>query len=210
MYTYVIGDVHGMLSKLRRLLRKIPFKPDRDRLAFVGDYVDRGPDSKGVLDCILDLMERGWEVICLRGNHEWMWQNYLKGDDPLMFLVNGGEETLKSYETEGQGGGDIVVPARHLEFLEGLLPYHEMEDFILVHGGLRPGVPLVEQDEQDLYWIRFEFIFSAHDFGKCVVFGHTPFQRPFVGRHCIGIDTGAVYGNKLTCVRLPDVKFYSV
>lgn len=208
MKTYVVGDVHGMLFKLEKLLDKIPIDIERDTLAFVGDYIDRGPDSKGVLDLIFRLTDQGMRTICLKGNHEVMCRDFLRGRDPLPFLVNGGKETLRSYNEDSQGG--IAIPERHTEFLYNLLPYYEMEQFILVHGGLRPGVPLDEQQEEDLCWIRFDFIDSDYDFGKTVIFGHTPFNRPYVDRYKIGIDTGAVYGNRLSCVCLPEMRFYSV
>jgi serine/threonine protein phosphatase 1 len=210
MYTYVFADVHGMLHKLENLLARISFSPGRDTLAFLGDYVDRGPHSKGVVDLILNQIDEGVRVICLRGNHEVMWENFLNRKDHLMFLYNGGTATLKSYrEASGTDDGS-AIPERHREFLQNLLPYYEMDDFILVHAGLRPGIPLQEQQERDLYWIRAESIYSDYDFGKTVIFGHTPFRQPFIGNKRIGIDTGAVYGNKLTCVRLPDLQFFSV
>jgi serine/threonine protein phosphatase 1 len=210
MNTYVFADVHGMLHKLEALISKIPFSSERDTLVFLGDYVDRGPNSKGVLDFIIDLIDQGVRVICLRGNHELMWANYLNDKDPLLFLYNGGTATLRSYREAPCAAGNGAMPDRHREFLQNLLPYYEMEDFILVHAGLRPGIPLHEQHADDLYWIRTEFIDSDFDFGKTVIFGHTPFNQPHIGRKRIGIDTGAVYGNKLTCVRLPDLQFYSV
>jgi serine/threonine protein phosphatase 1 len=103
-----------------------------------------------------------------------------------------------------------VIPDPHLDFLDRLLPYFEMEAYILVHAGLRPGVRLKDQLEDDLLWIRSEFISSDFNFGKKVVFGHTHFLRPYIDEFKVGIDTGAVYGNLLTCVRLPDLRFYSV
>ncbi len=210
MDTYVFADVHGMRHKLHDLLERIPFRIDHDTMVFLGDYIDRGPDSKGVLDIIIGLIDSGVRVICLRGNHECMLQDYLDNREPLLFLYNGGMATLHSYKQFPDQGGEMILPDRHRDFLARLLPWHEMDDFILVHAGLRPGVPLDEQVEKDLYWIRQEFIHSDYDFGKTVVFGHTPFSRPFIGPKRIGIDTGAVYGNKLTCVRLPDIQFFSV
>ncbi len=209
MHTYVIGDIHGMLNKLEALLGKIPFRAEEDTLAFLGDYVDRGPDSVGVINLVLRLMDRGIRVVCLRGNHEKMFVDFLNNREPDIFLLNGGKATLESYRKVSRGG-KIVIPNRHLSFLEGLLPYYEMEGHILVHAGLKPGVPLSEQEEADLYWIRYEFVDSGYDFGKKVIFGHTTGKLPYVDRFKIGIDTGAVYGNLLTCVRLPDVVFYSV
>lgn len=210
MDTYVFGDVHGMRHKLLDLLERVPFRAEKDTLVFLGDYIDRGPDSKGVLEVILGLMDRGVRVICLRGNHECMLDDYLEDRESLLFLVNGGVATLKSYDQYPVAGKEMIVPDRHRHFLANLLPCYEMEDFILVHAGLRPGISLDQQEEKDLYWIRNEFILSDYDFGKTVVFGHTPFSRPFIGPRRIGIDTGAVYGNKLTCIRLPDIAFFSV
>jgi len=208
--TYVFADVHGMRHRLMDLLNRIPWRASSDTLIFLGDYIDRGPDSKGVLDIILDLMDVGVRVLCLRGNHEWMLESYLRDEETLLFLCNGGMATLNSYQQAPALGSDMILPERHRNFFRQLLPWYEMDEFILVHAGLRPGVPLERQEEKDLYWIRNEFIYSDYDFGKTVVFGHTPFSRPFIGRKRIGIDTGAVYGNKLTCVRLPDVEFFSV
>ena len=208
MYTYVIGDIQGMLDKLESLLRKIPFKKDRDTLAFVGNYVGRGPDSKGVIDRVLSLRDRGLRLICLKGNHEQMFLNFLAGREPHIFLLNRGNTTLDSYRKQSKGS--IIIPAVHLSFLQELLPYYEAEDFILVHAGLRPGVALERQEEEDLLWIEQEFIHSRFDFGKRVVFGHTWFKTPYVDGCKIGIDTGAAHGNRLSCVRLPDVIFYSV
>jgi len=206
---YAVGDIHGMLMKLERLLDRIPFREDRDRLVFLGDYVDRGPDARGVVDRVLQLVSRGLDVVCLRGNHEVMMENYLKDEDVAFFLVNGGASTVHSYSV-GNVDGRCVVPDTHKSFLRGLKKYYETDDYLFVHAGFRPGVPVADQADDDVYWIRDEFIASDFDFGKKVIFGHTPFLKPFVDRRKIGIDTGAVYGNKLTCVCLPDEVFYSV
>lgn len=206
---YAIGDVHGMLFKLERLLDRIPFRRDRDRLVFVGDYVDRGPDSRGVIDRVLQLLAQGIQVVCLRGNHELMMENYLQDQDVEYFLVNGGAATVHSYSV-GNAGGHCRIPEAHKNFLHGLKKFYETDDYLFVHAGFRPGVALFDQSDDDVYWIRNEFIRSDYDFGKKVIFGHTPFMKPFVDRRKIGIDTGAVYGNKLTCVCLPDEVFYSV
>jgi serine/threonine protein phosphatase 1 len=157
---------------------------------------------------LLILKDMGWRLICIKGNHEQMFQDYLAGLDPSFYLLNGGYETIRSYPTDPYGG--IIVPPPHLAFFNALLPYYETDQFILVHAGLRPGVPPAKQSEEDLFWIRHEFIESRCDFGKRVVFGHTHFASPYVDDYKIGIDTGAGYGNLLTCVRLPDVVFYSV
>lgn len=206
---YAVGDIHGMLSKLERLLDRIPFREGKDRLVFVGDYVDRGPDSRGVIHRVLQLMAQGLDVVCLRGNHELMMENYLRDKDVEFFLINGGASTIHSYSV-GNDGGECVIPESHKNFLRGLKKFYETDDYLFVHAGFRPGVLLDQQSDEDVYWIRNEFINSDYDFGKKVIFGHTPFLKPFVDRRKIGIDTGAVYGNKLTCVCLPDEEFYSV
>mgnify|MGYP005831005155 CR=1 FL=1 len=206
---YAIGDVHGMLFKLERLLDRIPFRRDRDCLVFLGDYVDRGPDSRGVIDRVLQLMSHGARVVCLRGNHELMMENYLQDQDVEFFLVNGGAATVHSYSV-GNEGGRCMIPEAHKNFLHGLKKFYETDDYLFVHAGFRPGIAVFDQSDDDVYWIRSEFIGSDYDFGKKVIFGHTPFMKPFVDRRKIGIDTGAVYGNKLTCVCLPDEVFYSV
>lgn len=206
---YAVGDIHGMLFKLERLLDRIPFRNDRDQLVFLGDYVDRGPDSRGVIHRVVELIAGGLDVVCLRGNHEVMMENYLRDEDVAFFLLNGGASTVHSYSV-GQKDGQCVVPEAHKNFLGGLKKFYETDDYLFVHAGFRPGVAVADQEDEDVYWIRNEFITSDYDFGKKVIFGHTPFMKPFVDRRKIGIDTGAVYGNKLTCVCLPDEVFYSV
>jgi len=208
---FAIGDIHGCLNHLTNLIQMLDINTE-DTLVFIGDYIDRGPDSKGVLDFILDLKKDLKKVICLRGNHEEMFLNfYLGRKDALLFLRNGGQSTLASYGMLGKSANGIVgkLPDTHLQFLKSLPLYFETEDYIFVHAGLRPGISLKQQDPCDLLWIRDEFIFSTVDFGKIVVFGHTPFREPFFQMHNkIGIDTGAVYWGKLTCIELPDQRIY--
>ncbi len=208
MKIYVVGDIHGMLFKLDKLMDRIPLTVGKDRLIFLGDYIDRGPDACGVVERILEYMDLGVDVVCLRGNHEVMLFDYLEGRERDLFLINGGRSTLRSYRMDlGEEGR---IPERHLEFFRNLKRFYETDDYYFVHAGFRPGIPVQAQSDEDLYWIRGEFIYSDEDFGKKVVFGHTPFHEPYVDAHKIGIDTGAVYGNKLTCVCLPDERFYSV
>jgi serine/threonine protein phosphatase 1 len=156
------------------------------------------------------------------GNHEKMFMDFLSGVDRALFIYNGGESTLKSYlgrmenfwsGVEGASDDEALnnlVPEQHRAFLDELHTYYETEDYIMVHAGLRDGVPLEDQSIEDLVWIREEFVYSEEDFGKRVIFGHTPFIRPLVLPNKIGIDTGAVYGNNLTCLILPDFEFVSV
>lgn len=207
---FAVGDIHGCLDKLIALMELINVDPQRDTLIFLGDYIDRGPESKGVIDFLIKLAQRHGETVFLKGNHEQMFDFYLNGTDRLWFLANGGQSTLDSYVRGDTPPGTPLIPRAHLDFLENLKYYHETDEFIFVHAGLKANIPLARQDEWDMLWIRDEFIFSDFDFGKRVVFGHTPFYEPLVLDNKIGIDTGAVYGNKLTCVELPEVNFYSV
>jgi serine/threonine protein phosphatase 1 len=139
-----------------------------------------------------------------------MFLNYLQGVETMFFLANGGTRTLSSYPDIDWLGRAPQLPAAHARFLEELHLWYATDDYIFVHGGLRPGVPLEAQQEIDILWLRDEFILSEEDFGRRVIFGHTPFRQPLVMPNKIGIDTGAVYGNRLTCVKLPDEVFYSV
>jgi len=202
---FAVGDIHGCAGRLTALLHRMPVNWERDRLVFLGDYVDRGPDSRRVIEILLDLRRRhGDRTVFLQGNHELMFLNHLRGENDFGFLSNGGKETLESYARDG---GDPVVPEDHRDFLANLFLYHETEKYIFVHAGLRPGVALGEQTPEDMLWIRSPFLRSAYDWGKRVVFGHTPFGIPLIEPNKIGIDTGAVYGGRLTALMLPGLEF---
>ena len=218
----VIGDIHGCLDKLEQLWDQINPRNGKDQIVFLGDYIDRGEDSSGVLDYLVELKKTHADTVFLLGNHEKMFMDFLAGVDRALFIYNGGESTLKSYlgrvddfwgNTRGLSDEEalsLLVPEHHRAFLQELRHYHETENHIMVHAGLRYGIPLEQQSLDDLVWIREEFIYSEEDFGKTVIFGHTPFVRPLVLQNKIGIDTGAVYGNSLTCLILPDLEFVSV
>lgn len=207
---FAVGDIHGCLDKLVPLMGMINIDFKRDTLVFIGDYIDRGPDSKEVVDYLIDLTRRQTSVVLLKGNHELMLQAYLSGTDRYGFLANGGRATMDSYYKDSDHSGSNPIPGTHLDFFDSLRLYYVTDKYIFVHAGLKPNIPLEKQEEWDMLWIRDEFISSDFDFGKCVIFGHTPFREPLVLDNKIGIDTGAVYGNKLTCVELPAVRFYSV
>jgi serine/threonine protein phosphatase 1 len=207
---FAIGDIHGCLSYLEDLVAKITVDPDEDRIVFIGDYVDRGPDAKGVVEFILEL-KRKYKIICLVGNHERLMMDYYDyGFNKAIWFANGGTSTVASYGIIATPEGKkINFPETHLRFFRSLLPYYETEDYFFVHAGLKPDVPLTQQDPIDLVWIRDDFIDSDYDFGKRVIFGHTPrLHGPYIDPYKIGIDTGAVYGGMLTCLELPDIKFY--
>lgn len=208
--TFVIGDIHGCLSMLKRLMDKIDWQPGRDRLIFLGDYIDRGVDSKGVIDYILSISSMSENVECLLGNHEAVFLDYLSGEDTRTFLANGGASTVNSYRAKR--GADVfpLIPREHLNFLGSLKPWLELEEYYVVHAGMRPGISVQMQDLDDLVWIRDPFISSNYDFGKRIIFGHTPFSEPLIMNNKIGLDTGAVFGNRLTCLEIPAFQFHFV
>ncbi len=209
---FAIGDIHGCLDKLRKLLALIDADWAQDTVVFMGDYIDRGPASKEVVDTVLDLRRKHERVVCLMGNHERMFLNWLDGREEDLFLANGGRNTLRSYGiVPDDSDREAKVPADHLEFFRSLLPFYETETHLFVHAGVRPGLPMEIQDPHDMIWIRHEFFLADHGLNKTVVFGHTPFTgKPYVGEKRIGIDTGAVYGGTLTCLELPAMKFHQV
>ena len=207
---FIVGDVHGCLDMLKRLMGTIGWTPETDRLIFLGDFIDRGSQSKGVVDFVLEITKRSERVECLMGNHERILLDFMDGRDTNTFFLNGGLATLNSYRTDRQKYGGFLIPDDHLSFFRSLKLTIELEDYYVVHAGFRPGVPVANQSTEDLLWIRDSFIFSNHYFGKRVIFGHTPFAQPLVMENKIGLDTGAVYGNTLTCLELPSFKFHSV
>lgn len=207
---FIIGDVHGCLDMLKALIKKIDWRPQRDRLIFLGDYIDRGPESKGVVSLILELQKVSPGVQCLMGNHENAFLEFLNGGDINLFLMNGGTPTLHNYGIRSINEGEFAIPPDHLHFFQRLIPCIELEDYYVVHAGFRPGVEVEKQSLEDMIWIREPFIFSDYDFGKKVIFGHSPYLEPLVMENKIGLDTGAVYGNRLTCLEIPAMRFHWV
>lgn len=209
---YVFSDIHGCYETFQKLISRLSPLPEDDLLVFLGDYIDRGPDSRKVVEEIIRLGTR-YRIITLMGNHEKMFLDSLSGGNDLTYyLVLGGKQTLASYGISEKDFDNIgqYLSSRHLLFFQNLLPYWENEKYIFVHAGLRPGVHLLQQSTRDLLWIRDEFIDSTYNFGKRIIFGHTPFSEPLVESNKIGIDTGAVYNGHLTCLILPDLEFVSV
>ena len=205
---FAIGDIHGCYDRLKALMEKIPIDSSRDALIFIGDYIDRGPHSVEVVDYLIQLKNRFPDIIFLKGNHEDMLDKFLNGTDRFTYLLNGGQQTLDSYLTKSVQSEFFPIPPDHMEFFKSLRLFYETEEFIFVHAGLRPRVPLESQNTEDMLWIRDKFVSSKYDFGKRVIFGHTPLKKPLVEPNKIGIDTGAVYGNALTCIQLPDLVFF--
>jgi serine/threonine protein phosphatase 1 len=195
---FAVGDIHGCREKLERLLEKLDWRPENgEGLVFLGDYIDRGPDSFEVVE-IVQTLKTKWpgHVTALKGNHEQMFVDFITGREAISLKHNGTDKTIRSYDT------NAPFPKAHFHFLLNLDLFLETETHIFVHAGLRPGVPLHRQSEEDCLWIRNEFLESEYDFGKTVVFGHTPFRTPFIIPGRAGLDTGAVFGGPLTCLEV--------
>jgi len=217
MSRYVIGDIHGCADELRRLIDSLPLRRG-DSVVFLGDYIDRGPASAEVVSCLISLeAQPGIEWIFLRGNHEDMFLSYLGlgGQHGDMFLINGGKATMVSYGlAPDQAPAERVLqslPAAHLDFYRRLKKYHAMDSFLCVHAGIHPQKPLEEQTDEEFFWIRNTFIYSSHRLPYTVLFGHTPqatvlYDLPYK----IGLDTGLVYGNMLTCLDVDEKVLYQI
>lgn len=218
---YAIGDIHGRDDLLRELHGAIAgdaaSAPEREKtVVYLGDYVDRGLESRRVIDLLLDEPIPGVAPRYLKGNHEDLMLRFL--DDASVgpdWLELGGAATLYSYGValpgllsdertlvEAQRRLSEAVPARHLAFLRGLDLHHVAGDYLFVHAGIRPGVPLAAQAEEDLLWIREEFLVSTEDHGHVVVHGHSINVETVYRPNRISIDTGAYATGILTCLVL--------
>jgi serine/threonine protein phosphatase 1 len=212
-----IGDVHGCAPELERLIAAVDPRPE-DRLVFLGDYVDRGRDSKATVEFLCALATRLPDTVFLRGNHEEMFLDFIgeDGANKQAFYGNGGAQTLASYGWTSAGppsaeAARALVPEPHLAFFRRLVLRHEQDGFAFVHAGVRPGVPLDEQVREDLLWIREEFLLVDHRLDDTVVFGHTPYREVwFGGARKLGLDTGCVYGGRLSCVDLTQAVLHQV
>jgi serine/threonine protein phosphatase 1 len=218
---YAIGDVHGCLAELRAAEQRIfadaaKVPAERRIILYLGDLVDRGPQSADVLDHLAGPPPPGFERLSLCGNHDESFLSFL--DDPhanMGWLDFGGEQTLESYGIDlsrlsrhrsGTGGlGEIVratVPEAHVDLLRRLPVSVRFGDVLFVHAGVRPGVPLEAQDDDDFMWIREPFVSEPNGLGLTVVHGHTPANEPVFAPGRIGIDTGAFATGRLTVLRV--------
>ena len=214
---YAIGDVHGRLDLLAEMHARIAaeimrLRPPDWRIVHLGDYVDRGPDSKGVLEFLVRQTAADGRVVSLAGNHDIGFLDFLARPDPDgLFALYGGVQTAGSYgvtldraDLRGFPAGHralrAAVPASHTDFLRGLKFSVTLGDFFFCHAGIRPGVTLEAQDPQDLIWIRGDFHRHQELHPKVVVHGHTPAPEPEIHANRVNIDTGAFASGRLTAL----------
>jgi serine/threonine protein phosphatase 1 len=219
---YAVGDIHGRIDLLDTLQHRIlddskeSAPVESQKIVYLGDYVDRGMNSRGVIDRLITFPMPGFETVTLRGNHDQFLLDFL--DEPEsggLWLKHGGDATLLSYGVKWQPDGSSYesltalrdrflecLPAPHISFLANCDMAYELGDYIFVHAGINPRKPLNRQDPSDLLWIRDAFLRSEVDIGKVVVHGHSVSSAPDVRHNRIGIDTGACYSNRLTALVL--------
>ena len=208
---FAIGDVHGCADELVELLALLPLTPE-DTVVFLGDYIDRGSQSKEVIDTIIELSSRQ-KVVALQGNHEEMLLSFVEDQHSRVaaqFIFNGGSSTLASYADED---GKWEISDRHLQFYKELPCWYVTDDYVFVHAGL-PLTPLKKidpvRDKKKLLWTRGKFLSMDYSWGKVVVHGHTPVAAPTITRNRINVDTGCVFGRFLSAVELPARQIYTV
>ena len=217
---YAIGDVHGRCDLLKELMAKI-IEDDGQRgdaeseIIFLGDLVDRGPDSAGVLDLAMQVKQELGDVRFLMGNHEEVYLAATKGEEKAVRFFNriGGRETILSYDITMKEYMELDIaglaqripelfPQEHIDFVASFEDQIIVGDYAFVHAGIRPGVALSEQKPKDLRWIREDFLSASEAHEKIIVYGHTINDDIVEARSRIGIDTGAYYSNKLTALAL--------
>jgi len=222
---YAVGDIHGRKDLLDKLMSsimadfatskaKVSF-PLKGRIVFLGDYVDRGPDSCGVISALVSLNIPEIDIICLKGNHEAVMLSQL--DDPSAFrawLRHGGVETLLSYGITVDPNAEPEVleaarqrfcqnfPEEHRLFLESLISYYHQAPLFFVHAGVDPQKPLKMQDDDDYLWVRDAFLSSQKPLEAIIVHGHTPQGEPSWDGRRIGLDTGAYFTNRLNSAKI--------
>jgi serine/threonine protein phosphatase 1 len=218
MRIYAVGDIHGQLGMLELALARIEADGGADaRVVFLGDYVDRGPDSAGVIDRLVKGIEAGRDWICLKGNHDRMFEWFMlpepRHDPHLLIGYHWFHEKIGGIETMGSYGvswpeltrlykvralAQEAVPQSHVDFLQNLKTYHKEDGLLFVHAGIRPGVPLDKQTEEDLLWIRKEFHIEPIKHPWLIVHGHTPVKSATHYGNRVNLDSGAGYGKPLS------------
>ena len=252
MTIYAIGDIHGYSAQFDRALDLVERDGGRDaRVVFLGDYTDRGPDSRGVLDRLVAGLAEGRNWVAIKGNHDRMFERFLtegaENDNRIKSGLSwmnarlGGPRTLGSYGLGGEGaaflqsgnggietlmsygvGGTLLdreelvmralaaVPQAHLQFLAQRPLWHREDGLLFVHAGIRPGIPLESQDEDDLLWIRDGWLEDTRDHGALVVHGHTALDFPAHHGNRVNADAGAGYGRTLVPVAIEDGAVFTV
>ncbi len=222
MHLYAIGDIHGHLGLLRAahdLIADDMASHGRGQVIHVGDLVDRGPGSRGVIDFLIDGIKGGADWVVLKGNHDRMFTRFLRdpwepepGLRPELSWLHprlGGSDTLRSYDVANAGDRPVAkvhaeavaaVPDGHVAFLDGLPTLHHAGDCAFVHAGIRPGVALDDQKETDLVWIRDPFLMETAGFGPLIVHGHTAIDEATHYGNRLNLDSGAAYGGPLSAV----------
>lgn len=222
MHLYAIGDIHGHLGLLKAahdLIADDMARHGTGQVIHVGDLVDRGPDSRGVIDHLMQGQARGEDWVVLKGNHDRMFTRFLHDpDEPEPGLRSefswlhprlGGAATLASYGVTKAADRPVpkvhadaraAVPQAHRDYLATLPTLHQAGESVFVHAGLRPGVPLDQQTETDLVWIRDAFLIEVESFGPLVVHGHTAIDHATHYGNRINLDSGAAYGGPLSAV----------
>ncbi|QND51969.1 serine/threonine protein phosphatase [Phyllobacterium sp. 628] len=219
MRVYAIGDVHGRLDLLQEMHRRILAENEKTPpfdwvVVHLGDYVDRGPDSRGVLEYFVNAQKKTHRMLTLAGNHDVGFLDFLNGSDVNgVFARHGGKQTAKSYGVTidfydpasvaaGRSALLRAIPAAHVEFLQGLRRSTIMGDFFFCHAGIRPGVDLERQNPEDLIWIRWDFLDDPHLHSKVIIHGHTPASDVEVRQNRVNLDTGAYASGRLSAIRI--------
>jgi serine/threonine protein phosphatase 1 len=214
---YAVGDIHGRADLLREIIVRIDDDVRRRPIAhtvevYLGDYVDRGPDSRTVLD-LLSVRLVANRAVCLRGNHEAVMEGFLQDPAILQYWQQlGGMQTLASYGIEPRDENETAFDLHH-RFVDAFPRAHELVmqcmrsqfscgDFLFVHAGIRPDIPIEHQDVNDLIWIRNEFLDSTRKHERFIVHGHTPVPHPDIRHNRINIDTCAWRTGTLTCIAI--------
>jgi diadenosine tetraphosphatase ApaH/serine/threonine PP2A family protein phosphatase len=213
---FIVGDIHACPQELETLLMSLMLQRE-DRVVFLGDYIDRGPDARAVVDLLLSMKA---DAVCqltfLKGNHEDMFLDFLgfPGRYGETFLFNGGAPTVKSYGLSRFAVGKDAaaeLPQTHLDFYCALETVYANGDTLCVHAGLNPVRSFDKQTEEERLWIRQEFILQPHNFPYTIVFGHTPHREVlFDLPYKVGIDTGLVYGGKLSCLEVTERNLFQI
>ncbi len=205
---YAVGDIHGSLDKLQRLIARCVEHADGRpmTLVFLGDYIDRGPQSSGVVGFLIDLQSQlGERVVALMGNHEAMALAVIDGTSPArLWFAQGGAATLESYGVARPS----ELPREHVDWMRSLrLSYDDGRRFF-VHAGVNPDQPLDAQEAYDMLWIREPFLSYGRDYGRLIVHGHTPVTSgaPDLRSNRLNLDTGAVFGGPLTAAVFDDAQ----